>query len=187
MKNTRLYYASAVIADGRVFVSGGEDSDAGDRTNASEIFNPFKNSWTSIAPPSGWNNIGDAFYDNRTAIYDPITNTWTQSAKKEDTSSTEETWTLLPDNTILTVECKNHPRAEKYVISKDEWVSAGSTPVEIVQDSTEIRPAILLPNGNVFAIGATGRTAIYTPPPSDPSQQGYGLQDQISLQTQMEI
>jgi hypothetical protein len=114
-----------------------------------------------------------SIYDNKTAIYDPITNTWTQSAKKEDISGTEETWTPLPDNIILTVECKNHPRAEKYVISKDEWVSAASTPVELVQDSsTEIGPAILLPNGNVFAIGATGHTAIYTSPASDPSQQG---------------
>ena len=33
MTHTRLYYASAVLADGRVFVIGGEYSDAGSETN----------------------------------------------------------------------------------------------------------------------------------------------------------
>ena len=49
MKNTRLYYASAVLSDGRVFVAGGEYSDAGGDTNTAEIFDPLVNKWTSIA------------------------------------------------------------------------------------------------------------------------------------------
>jgi serine/threonine protein kinase len=38
MNNTRRYYASAVLQDGRVFVSGGEYSDAGAETNTVEIY-----------------------------------------------------------------------------------------------------------------------------------------------------
>lgn len=178
MKNTRLYYASAVLRDGRVFVAGGEYSDGGSELNAAEIFEPLLNHWTSIPTPQGWSSIGDApccvlpdgrlllgsIDDSATAIYDPDLGTWTPGPNKEDSSS-EETWTLLPDETVLTVECRNHPNAEKFVAPAATWVSAGPTPVDLVQASSiEIGPAILLPDGRVFAIGATGRTAIYTPP-----------------------
>ena len=183
MHHTRLYYASAVLADGRVLVAGGEYSDAGNETNTVEIYDPVLDAWTEIDPPDGWDEIGDAaccvlpdgrvllgnLGDQRTAIYDPVTGTWTAGAKKDDSSS-EETWTLLRDGTVLTAECTNHPRAEKYVAAtqdeKDKWVNAGILPVDLVEaESIEIGPAVLLPDGTVFAVGATSHTAIYTPPP----------------------
>lgn len=41
MHHTRLYYASAVLKDGRVFVSGGEYSDgAQSETTTGEIYDP---------------------------------------------------------------------------------------------------------------------------------------------------
>jgi hypothetical protein len=58
--NTRRYYASAVLRDGRVFVSGGEYSDAGGWTNKTEIYDPALDTWTQINPPTGWANVGDA-------------------------------------------------------------------------------------------------------------------------------
>lgn len=87
MHHTRLYYASAVLPDGRVFVAGGEYSDAGSETNPAEIYDPLLDLWTEIAPPPGWARIGDApccvlpngtvllgnIDDTRTAIYDPLT------------------------------------------------------------------------------------------------------------------
>src|ERR1700720_4470367 len=144
MHFTRLYYASAVLKDGRVFVAGGEYSNAGSETNTAEIYNPGTDTWTTISAPPGWTHIGDApccvlpdgrlllgsIGDTHTAIYDPTTNTWTAAANKDDRSS-EETWTLMPDQTILTAECANHPRAEKYVIPANAWVSAGTVPVEL--------------------------------------------------------
>ncbi|HLB86013.1 MAG TPA: hypothetical protein VJK29_00025 [Terriglobales bacterium] len=178
MRNTRLYYASAVLRDGRVFVAGGEYSDGGGELAAAEIFEPLFDYWTSVPPPPGWTAIGDApccvlpdgrlllgsIEDTRTAIFDPMLGTWTAGPNKDDSSS-EETWTLLPDETVLSVECANHPRAEKYVAPAERWVSAAPLPVELVQSSSiEIGPAVLLPDGRVFAIGATGHTAIYTPP-----------------------
>jgi hypothetical protein len=184
MKNTRLYYASEVLADGRVFVAGGEYSDAGGDTNTAEIYDPLSNTWTSLPnfDLPGWNKtLGDvpactladgrillgSIVSNNTATFDPATNTFTAAATKEASNSNEETWTLLPDGSVETVECRNSPKAERYIPAQNKWVTAGSTPVDLVQASSiEIGPALLLPDGRVFAIGATGHTALYTPPTS---------------------
>ena len=178
MHHSRLYYASAVLRDGRVFVAGGEYSDAGSETNKAEIYYPTIDWWTEIPSPS-WSEVGDApccvLPDGRvlvgsidstdTAIFDPVSETWTSAASKDDSSS-EETWVLLPDETVLAVECSGHPKAEKYVIAADEWVSAGTVPIELVQSSSiEIGPGMALPDGRAFFAGATGHTALYTPPP----------------------
>ncbi|MHB8520533.1 MAG: Kelch repeat-containing protein [Limisphaerales bacterium] len=182
--NAPLYFAAAVLKDGRVFVAGGEYN-AGNSVEllAAAIYNPVTNSWTNLATPANWANIGDApccvlpdgtvllgsIEDKRTALYDPVANTWTATANKDDTSS-EETWTLLPDGSVLNVECPANPKCEKYLPASDKWVSAGSTPQgaglvqSSVASSNEIGPAILMTDGRVFAIGATGHTALYTPP-----------------------
>jgi hypothetical protein len=180
MHHTRLYYASAVLADGRVIVSGGEYDNTGPvETNHTEIYDPISDAWTVISPPSGWSRVGDAacvvlpdgrflmgnLDDTRTAIFDPITNSWSAGPMKGDASS-EETWTLLGDQTVLAPQCTLHPHAEKYVAASNSWVSAGTVPVDLVEaTSIEIGPAFLLPDGRAFCIGATGKTALYTPAP----------------------
>ena len=176
MRNTREYFTSAVLADGRVLVAGGEYSDAGADTDKAEIYDPLADTWTSIGNP-GWGEIGDAvssvladgrvlmgnLADARTALYDPATNVWTATGNMAARSN-EETWTLLPDGSVMTVSCANHPKAERYIPSTGRWISAGSTPVELVQSSSiEIGPAVLMPDGRVFCVGATGHTALYTP------------------------
>jgi hypothetical protein len=185
------YYASAVMTDGRIFMAGGEDNfgSNGVDINNCEIYDPVANSWTNIAGP-GWANIGDApcsmlpdgtillgnINSTATAIYNPATNSWTAGPNKHDASS-EETWTLLPDQTVLVAECNNHPAAEKYVAAAGSWVTAGSIPAghDLVQSSVgssnEIGPAILMTDGRVFAIGASGHTALYTMP-AIANQQG---------------
>jgi hypothetical protein len=60
MKNTREYFASAVLNDCRVFVAGGEYSDGGGDLNAAEMVDPVWDAWTSLPVPTGWTNIGDA-------------------------------------------------------------------------------------------------------------------------------
>jgi hypothetical protein len=65
-----LFYASAVLPDGRVIVNGGEAENstpprcqttpsAPDSTKGS-LFDPQTNTWTSVPPPPTWTNIGDA-------------------------------------------------------------------------------------------------------------------------------
>jgi hypothetical protein len=184
MAHSRLYYGSAVLQDGRVIVMGGEYSDGGSEFNGVEIYDPALDSWTSIPGP-GWGNIGDSvtcvladgrlllgnIFANSTAIFDPVTEAWSAGPIKDDASD-EETWTLAPDGTVLTVECTNIPKAEKYVPASNSWVSAGSTPVPIAEATmSEIGPALLLPDGRIFCVGGTGHTALYTPP-ANPASPG---------------
>jgi hypothetical protein len=57
------YYASAVLADGRVIIQGGEynffcSNDKPTFTSAGAIYDPAVNTWTVVSPPrgSGWTN-----------------------------------------------------------------------------------------------------------------------------------
>ncbi len=184
--NGPTYYASAVLMDGRLLVAGGEDNFGNNSVDldAAQIYDPVTDSWTVIGTP-GWGWIGDApgcllpdgrflmgsINDTRTAIYDPVASTWTAGPDKHDASS-EETWTLMPDNTVVVAEVDAHPAAEKYVISSNTWVSNGSVPaasdlVSQTSASIEIGPAILTYDGLLFATGASGHTAIYKPAATD--------------------
>ncbi|MCU1427291.1 MAG: repeat domain protein [Actinomycetia bacterium] len=178
--NKPLYFVCSLLADGRVFIAGGEyNGSAQVELLAAEIYDPVANTWTTIGTPAGWTQIGDApsavlpdgrvivgdIGTNRTAIYNPTTNTWAAGPTKEDPRNTEETWVLLPDQTVLAIECDNRPRTEKYVAAANTWVTAGSTPVALVDPpSEEVGAAILLPDGRTLAIGATNNTALYTMP-----------------------
>src|ERR1700674_1586039 len=56
-----LYFASAVLPDGRVIIEGGEfNKGVEDWTNKGAIYNPVTNIWTEVKPPEGWTQIGDA-------------------------------------------------------------------------------------------------------------------------------
>jgi hypothetical protein len=174
-----LYYASGMLRDGRVIYSGGEyDGFSMVFLSTSEIYDPVANTWTLVAAPPGWTAIGDSpgcvlpdgrwfvgrINTRQTAIYDPTVGTWTAAANKINNVS-EEGWSLLPDGSILSIDATNPPNAEKYVIAANSWVAAGATPQSLVDSIREIGAQVLLPDGRVFAIGATGFTAIYTPPP----------------------
>jgi hypothetical protein len=184
--NSPLYFACSVLRDGRVFIAGGEYNGTSAQVEllAAEIYDPVANppsgKWTSIGTPAGWTQIGDApsvvlsdgrvllgdINGNRTAIYDPVANTWTAGPTKDDTRCTEETWVMLPDQTVLALECDRQPRTEKYVMAANAWVTAGNTPVKLIDTaSDEVGSALALPDGRAFCIGATNHTALYTPPP----------------------
>jgi Kelch motif len=175
---TRRYYASAVLADGRVFISGGEYSDAGSETNKTEVYEPTTDTWTEVAEPAGWTRVGDAacavlpdgrvllgnLDDTRTAIFDPATDTFTAGPAK-GSSSSEESWVLLPDETVITVRCDSSRRADKYVAAANTWVDGGTLPTSIIEvASSEIGAGILLPDGRAFFAGANNHTALYTAP-----------------------
>jgi len=203
---TRRYFASAVLKDGRVIVSGGEYSNAGGWTNKTEIYDPTIDAWTEISPPPGWSGVGDApcavlpdgrfllghFSSTKTAIYDPDTDTWTAGPLK-GSSSSEESWVLLPDDTVVTVRCNSSQQAEKYDPASNTWVNANTLPVNIIEvSSSEIGAGVLLNDGRAFYAGATNHTALYTPPaiatdpgtwvagpdfPNAPSGQSVGCKD----------
>lgn len=203
-------FASAVLADGRLAIIGGEYTYADGQwnfalSNMGAVFDPVANTWTPLAPPPAtgspnhWQCIGDApasvLADGRwligsklyqdAAVLDPATLTWSQvtAPGKTDTFNSEEGWTLLPDGSVLTLDVASAPAAERLVLAAaattGAWVSAGQTPDDLHTPSPnprpidapgcppysppgEMGPTLLMPDGNVFAIGANGRTAIYS-------------------------
>lgn len=142
---------------------------------------------TSILP-NGLFFIGQKL-TRRAATWDPKRGRWTSIVRndKEDWNA-EEGYTLLPDGTILTEDVLDAPNSEIFNPATGTWKSAGSTVVTLASKSPyhecltygpktkdcylppgEIGPAILRPNGTVFATGSgqngsgsgTGHTAIY--------------------------
>jgi hypothetical protein len=197
--------SSAVLADGRLILVGGEYTTPNFNftlTNQGAIYDPVANTWTPVEPPPGWNYIGDSpavvlpngklllgnKLTKQMSVLDPHTMRWTNvdSDEKADFNA-EEGWTLLPNGTILTADVKDAPNSEIYQPSEEEWDSAGSTIVDLHSPSPfgcqpygpggslcyyppgEIGPAILRPDGTVFATGSytdnnpgsPGNTAIY--------------------------
>jgi hypothetical protein len=191
MTVARRFFASDVLPSGEVFVAGGEYSSDGNQSSSGEIYSPVFNSWSPIQsyPPGG--QMGDAIsevladgtvlvgdhFSSTTQRYDPSTNTWSADASllNGDTTS-EESWVKLPDGSILSYEIQGSmPQTGQRFVpgathAQDQWVPAGTVPLRL--DSTgkasgfvpELGPGLLLPNGNVFFIGASGSTALYTPP-----------------------
>ncbi len=140
-------FASAVLADGRVIIEGGEYNNGQFAfTNMGAVYDPVKDSWTMQKPPKGWGFIGDSpsavlpnghfllgsKFDRRIADLDPATLTWTNltSANKRDRNA-EEGWTLMPDGSVLTYDVTKAPHSERYLPPQDKWVSAGSTIVDL--------------------------------------------------------
>ncbi|MGH9408063.1 MAG: hypothetical protein ACRD1V_01260 [Vicinamibacterales bacterium] len=127
-------YCSAVLADGRVVVLGGEytyDANGnakGTETNLGAIYDPVHDSWSTLVPPTDlttglpWSHIGDASCNvapngklllahnsgtpgGQVAALDPATLTWTVYAPTGKIGGNgEENWTLLPDGSIFTVD-----------------------------------------------------------------------------------
>ena len=172
-----LYFASAVLADGKLIVNGGEYNFCQTtETTLGAIYDPVANTWTAVAPPSGWSKIGDAqsaVLDDGTymigncctsvqALLNEATMTWTQTGPgngKADGNS-EEGWTLLRNGDLLAVDVGHTPNSEAYSPSANGWSSAGTVPVNLIAAS-EIGPQTLQPNDNVFVAGANGHTAVY--------------------------
>ena len=187
----RLAFASAVLADGRVIVCGGEYSDVSgslalDRTNRCEIYDPVSNSWTEVAPPNKantttpWTLIGDApcvvlpdgafmlgSIDTReTAKLDPVTLTWTSLAPRPAASggtSTEESWVLMPDDTVVLASALASPTTWSYNIATDRWQQGNDIPVGIIGPGHEIGGAVLRYDGTAFFLGGNEHTAVFSP------------------------
>lgn len=196
-------FASQVLADGRVLIEGGEYNFGNfTLTNLGEVYDPLNNTWTTLEPPPGWGYIGDSpstilpngdfFIGDKlvknVAVLNPKTMKWIQGvAPGKSDFNAEEGWTLLPNGSVLTADVKNAPHSERFIPSTKQWVSAGSTIVDLHSPSPfgclpfgpngkycyyppgEIGPSILRPDGTVFytgsytANGGAGHTAIYTP------------------------
>lgn len=170
-----LYFASAVLPDGKVIVNGGEYNFCRSAETAlGAIFDPVANTWTPVTGPSGWGSIGDgqsAVLDNGTymlgncctavqALYNEGSSTWTQVGTGKNDTNSEEGWTLLRTGNLIVADVGSAPASELYNASSSSWSSAGNLLQNLTQ-AYEIGPQIMMPNNVVFVIGANGYTALY--------------------------
>jgi len=180
-----LYFASAVLTDGRVIVMGGEyQAFTPVWQTTGYIYDPQADAWTSVAPPAGWRTIGDAqsivLADGRflladccstnAAILDPKTLTWTTFGTGKADIFDEEGWTLLPSGQLLTVDANDTAdlkHVELFNPRTGVWAAGPDSPVQLADlnpdysGSHELGPQLLRPDGTVWAVGATGHTAVY--------------------------
>jgi hypothetical protein len=179
-----LYFASAVLADGRVLVEGGEYNNLQqDETNLGSIYDPTTNVWTPVNPPSGWRTIGDSpaivLPDGTFMMgqggspaklqvnFDATTLTWSAVGTGKADGFSEEGFVLLPDGSVLTVDCEDGTNSEIYNPATATWSSAGSTIVPLPNSGglgivPEMGPLMQRPDGSVVAFGATTNTSIYS-------------------------
>jgi hypothetical protein len=151
-----LFYASAVLADGRVVVIGGEYINLSTVwSNIGFLYDPVANTWSSqITVPAGFvgsngagtGGIGDAqsiVLKNGTmllattagtdiASFDPTTLTFTALAPtSKDDINDQENWSILPDGKVLTVDSRIVQRSETYDPATNAWEPALDTQVNL--------------------------------------------------------
>jgi hypothetical protein len=129
-----------------------------------------------------WTFMLGHIYDEQFALLDESSLTWTvyPGTGKFDPNG-EEGWTLLPGGDVLTVDTylgvsdPTGKGSEIFTPSTATWTGAGGTGTQLwdsrngcgLMGSHEVGPAVLRPNGTVFATGANtcpgkaGHTAIY--------------------------
>ena len=170
-----LYFASAVLADGKLIINGGEyNFFQGQETNLGAIYDPIANTWTSVSPPSTWSEIGDASsvvladgtymignccYLSQ-ALLSEGSMTWSLTGMGKADRNSEEGWTLLPNGKVLAADVSSAPNSERYNPRTGSWSSAGMLPVNLINRS-EIGPQLLRPDGTVFVAGADQHTAVF--------------------------
>jgi hypothetical protein len=184
-----LYFASAILPDDRMIVEGGEYlggtptwSDKG------AIYNPVTNTWKSVAPPTGWTNMGDAASDvlaNGTfilqqpcqdclsknpifasdqALFNATGLNWLViPGEGKNDPNDEEGWNLLPSGQLLTVDTWLTPTTEFFNPVSLSWSFAGNTVESPVNTpAVEIGPQVVMPGGNTYVVGAGTSTDIGT-------------------------
>jgi hypothetical protein len=107
------------------------------------------------------------------ALLDPMTLTWTETGANKLDVNSEEGWTLLPNGKVLTVDTDLDywfgltpsympGNSELYDPATGTWSSAGNTVSLLTAfPDGEMGPAVLMPDGTVFAEGAEGTNSLY--------------------------
>jgi hypothetical protein len=181
-----LYFASAVLPDGRVVVIGGEYNDLVPVwTDIGFMYDPVTNSWSAqISEPFGGGHVGDAqstiltngtmllanISNRNIASFNPATLTFSALAPTDkDDINDEEGWNQLPNGGVLTVDSRIQTSFEIYDSATNSWGTAGSTVVNLADtgagtaNSREVGPAVLRPDGTLIAFSGTnsGQNAFY--------------------------
>ncbi|HEV3027637.1 MAG TPA: kelch repeat-containing protein, partial [Planctomycetota bacterium] len=196
MQDTRGFFASVVMRDGRVFVAGGE---YGTGSHTAEIYDPVANSWTSVPNPMGANfsdctavNLPDGrilVLPNGPVhgfILDPGSGTWTPTSDNAFPFN-ETSVAQLPGGVFFMVSATTYPATAKYLSASNQWVVAAPAPTGTdAVDSGGEGTKVLLYDGRVMTAGTTGKVGFYSPgsSPTDPGSWTPGpvLPDQSKRQ-----
>lgn len=181
-----LYFASQVLPNGRMIVNGGEYNLCNFAwTNRGALYDPVRDRWFDVKPPAGWRNIGDAqsvvladgtymlanccTTEAALGVLNRNTVVWTPTGSGKADGNDEEGWTMLPDETVLTVDVgldvgQDFNDTEIYSPASGAWSPGNQTANVLADPNTfEIGPAPLLPNGLVLQLGATSHTGVFDP------------------------
>jgi hypothetical protein len=182
-----LYFASQVLRGGKILIEGGEYNGSGAEvwTSLGAIYNTVTNTWTPVNPPTGWTDIGDAqsvmlpsgrfmmahIDDGSNALFNEGTLTWTvQAGTGKADRNDEEGYQLLHNGAVLTINDEQAlgnpgaPGSQIYRPSTGAWTDNGTLPVMLPHgNDEELGPMVLRPSGQVFAIGGTSHTAVWSP------------------------
>jgi hypothetical protein len=145
MSIPRLYFASHVLQDGRLWLLGGEYTGTpfvAHFSNTAEIYDPLTNSWSPAAPhpetrfgddPSmllpGGRILAGSIRSRNSFVYDIATNTWGPAIPKVyNDRSDEEGWVKLADGGVLTYDlfqskATGGSYAEKFDPTANTWIS----------------------------------------------------------------
>jgi len=121
MSTPRLYFATNMLTDGRVWLLGGEYSGnplQQNWTNTGEVYDPVSNSWSPIThhPEPQFGDVptmlisnttllAGSLFSRNTYLYDIPTDSWSSAIPKYyNDRSDEETWVKLPDGSVLTYD-----------------------------------------------------------------------------------
>ncbi len=142
MNYPRLFFSSAVMKDGRVFVAGGEY--------------PRDPVDASLSGPQS----------SKVEIYDPVTNVWTLVGGWSYGDIADSTAKVLPDGRILLLECVPFQSEGGWIYDPDPnslqpWKSIAS---KIGGDFNDEESVVALPEGTFLSVD-NGVSNLMTPPP----------------------
>lgn len=188
MNESRLYFGSAVLPNGNVFVVGGEysgEDTAQNWTNTAEMYDSSMNSWMAlpdypeqsfgddpIEVLPGGSVLGGYVGGAQTFVFKPSSDSRIQDGSKlKRDRSDEESWVKMADGSILSYDifasrASGSGSAQRFIPSTGKWVRAGSFPFLLSRrsDRDEMGAGVLLPDGRAFFLGGDGRTAFYSLP-----------------------
>ena len=188
MEYTRLFMQSQILPSGKVYISGGEYGNA--PAGSAEMYDPVANSWSALSNATSVDSqlefvdgesmmlndgnlfvyavLGDncpdytlSIYLGDPLIYSPSANTFT-AAPCTLGNLDESSFVKLPDGSILALDLSG-TTSERYIPATGQWIADAVPPAYIFNVGGEVGGAFLLPNGNVFYIGGTNQTLLYTP------------------------
>ena len=135
-----------------------------------DITNTFGDDMLEVLPDG--NVLAGYLAGPQTFLYNPSTNSWSLAGTKLDGDpSDEENWVKLPNGDILTYDLQvgtgTVPTGGQYYDpTTNKWYETGPTPSGSLTNGLEeeLGPPMLLPDGNVFYVGANDSyTALYDP------------------------